>query len=78
MKSNFLYNSHFVVVINNHVKSFLRFLLPYERNTKGLEEKKMKRRESDSGSEKVDFPHKNAKTLDFINEFFYISVTIKC
>ena len=32
---------------------FYRFLLPYERHTKGQEEKHVKRRESDSGSEKV-------------------------
>ena len=33
--------------------TFYRFLLPYERHTKGQEEKHVKRRESDSGSEKV-------------------------
>ena len=32
---------------------FYRFLLPYERHTKGQEEKHVKRRESDSGSDKV-------------------------
>ena len=34
-----------------------RFLLPYERHTKGQEEKEIKRRESESGSEKVLFLH---------------------
>ena len=32
---------------------FYRFLLPYERHSKGLEEKQIKRSESESGSEKV-------------------------
>ena len=38
--------------------SFTRFLLPYERHTKGQEEKEIKRRESESGSEKVLFPER--------------------
>ena len=43
--------------------SFTRFLLPYERHTKGQEEKEIKRRESESGSEKVLFPERRRRTL---------------
>ena len=41
-----------------------RFLLPYERHTKGQEEKHIKRRESESGSEKVMNPERAHSCID--------------
>ena len=52
--------------------SFTRFLLPYERHTKGQEEKEIKRRESESGSEKVLFPEKRRRTLFLKLSLFFL------